>query len=367
MMISSAEDSDSADELNICGSQSETRSRRANSRIQPVTNSPEQKQPTSRKERNIPQSPARGARGGARAIGKQGESRVAKAVPSPSKEKERRPSRNLPSNALVPGRTVSSSRMSLHRSRSPPPNQRANRAVASTSSSRAVLRQKPSLSDSRFPTTPGDHLSFTKLVQPKKLSMTRKEESSLILSDRTGPKREDDLSINRLSSEKPDKKPLSMSQNGKRNPVTFTNYPSSSGGSGPSNSNTRSRRKRFESDGESSSYQSGVPWADLVNIPSSPALGTPKSRSTRTSKSSQPSSTFPMHFTPPDLRMKKQATLDTLDKPLFSSPGSGSGRSPKRKRSSMKETSDFSDECGIVPESPFFSNPFTAVVLPIQQ
>lgn len=333
LILTSPEGSGSADELNMGGSRSETQSKRAGSLIhQPLPNSPERKQRTSRRERNILQSPARGARAGARAIGKRRENRAAKVVPLPSKERARRPSQDLPLNGQPPDRTISS-RISPHCSHSQRLNKRASRAVvASTSSSKVVLRQKPSSSDRRSPTTPGDGLSFTALVQPKTLS-----ESLLPSSDRMGPpKKEDDLIINRLIREKPDKKPLPTLQKGKGIPV-----PSTSTNDSPftwgSNSSTQSGRKRFESNGGSSSYQMGVPWADVVNIPS---LSTPMSRGTRSSKSSQDSSTFPMHLTPPDFRMKKQATLE-----------SGIRRSPKRKRPSIKEASDFSDECGIVPES----------------
>lgn len=328
-------DSDSADELNICASQSETQSRRAGSHIhQPLSYPPERKQPAERKERSILHSPARDARAGARAIGKRREYRAAKGVPSKERDSQL--------NALVPGRTVSSSKSSLHYPRSPLPTQRASRAVThlvALTSSNNVLRQKPLLSDPRSPSTAGDYLSFAELVQPKKLLMTHEDESSLPPGRTGSPKQEDDLTMNRSISEKSYKEPLPTSR--KRKGIissTSTTY-SSTGGT---NVSTRSGRKRFEGNGECSSYQMGVPWADVVNLPSSPALATPISQSTRTSKSSQDSSTFPMHFTP-DLRMKKRTTLE-----------SGSRRSPKRKRSSMKEVPDVIDEYNIVLESLFF-------------
>ena len=323
-------DSDSADELNICASQSETQSRRAGSRIhQPLSYSPERKQPTRQKERSILHSPSRGARMGTRAIGKRREYRAAKGVPSKERDSQL--------NALVPGRTLSSSKTSLHYPRSPLPAQRASRAVThliASTSSNVLLRQKPLLSDPRSPSTAGDYLSFAELVEPKKVLMTREDESSLPLPGRTGsPKQGDDLTMNRSISEKSYKEPLPTSRKGKGIGIpvssTSTTYSSSTGGT---NTSTRSGRKRFEGNVECSSYQMGVPWADVVNLPSSPALATPMSQSTRTSKSSQGSSTFPMHFTP-DLRMKKRTTLE-----------SGSRRSPKRKRSSMKEALDFIDE-----------------------
>jgi len=350
MIISSAEDNDSADEMNLCGSQSEyrSRSRRAGtSSHQPLSNSLEQRRPTSR-DPDVLQSPARGAR----ALGKQREIKVAKVVPSPLKE-------DPPLNTLVkrvPDRTVSSSRMSLRRSRSPLPDQRPSRAVvhpvAPTSPSKVPLRQKLSSSDLCPPATLGDHLSDTKSVRLKESSLTRKQKSLLLLPARTGPlKKEEDL---RSLSEKRNTKPLATSQKGRENTVSSisTNFSSTARGSGSSKASTRSGRKRFESDGESTSYQrEEVPWADTMNLPSSPASTTPKPRRIESSKSSQIPSIFPMQLTPPELRMKKQATLDKPDKLVSSPPGNGGGRSPKRKRSSMKEVSDFSDECVIASES----------------
>jgi hypothetical protein len=354
LIISGSEDCNSADELNLCGSRSETQSRgrRPGTRTyQPLTNSLEQRQSASQKGRNVVQSPAQGAR----AIGKQRENRVAKIVPSPPKVKEGSPL-NLDFNALVdrvPDLTVSSSGMSLRHSHSPSPDQRAvrvvTRPVASPLSTKVPIRQKPSLPNLRSPASPIDHLSFTELVRPKKLS-TRKEESSH--PHFTAPlKKDEDLTINRLHSEKRIKKPLPTSQKGKFITLSPSSTPfsSSTRDSGSSKASTRHTRKRFESDEESSSYQrEGVPWADIMNIPSSPALATPKSGS---SKGSQDSSRFLMQLTPPDVRMKKQATLDKLDRRMSSASGSGRGRSPKRKRSSTKEASDFSDECVIVSKS----------------
>ena len=355
LVLSSGEDNNSADELNLCGSQSGTQSRgrRPRSRTyQPLPNSLEQRQSASQKGRDVVQSSAQGAR----AIGKHRKNRVAKVVPSPSKEKEGS-SLDLHLNALVdgvPDRTVSLSRMSLRHSHSPSPDQRraVTRPVASTSSTKVPIRQKPPLPNLRSPASPIDHLSFTELVRPKKLSTTRKEEPSLPHLHLTAPlKKNEEFTITRLHSEKRIKKPLPTSQKGKFITLSpsSTHFSSSTRDSGSSKASTQNARKRFESDEESSAYQrDGVPWADIMNIPSCPALATPKSGS---SKSSQDSLRFLIHLTPPDSRMKKQATLDKLDKRMSSASGSGRGRSPKRKRSSTKAASDFSDECVIVPKS----------------
>jgi hypothetical protein len=337
LIISSAEDSDSADELNLCGSQLETQSRsqRTGSRTdRPLSSSLEQGS-TSRKAHNTLQLPARCLR----ATGKQREDRVAKGVLSPpKKEKEGRSSRsqgrplNSPVNRGL-GRTISSSRMTL---RSYPHTSRtATHPVASTSSSKVALCQESPLSDLHSPATPADRLSFTELVEPL---MTRKKAPLLPPRDRAGPLKErQDLVA------KQNKKPLPAPRKGKGIAISSASTNSSSiRGSGSSKASTRSGRTRFESDGESSSRQrKDVPWADIV--PSSSALATPKSRKIGTSKSSQSSAIFPMDFTPPDLRVQKQSTLDKIDK-LISS-GTGSARSSKRKRSSMKEALDFSDEC----------------------
>lgn len=315
LQISSAEDSDSADELNLCGSQPETRSR---TRSRALSKSLEQKQLTSREKHGTMRSPARGAR----AVGKQREIRVAKAVPSPSKkENEWRSSQALPLDAPVtraPGRA-----------RRPHSPQRASRvvahSVASTSPSKVQPHQKQSLSDLHSLAAPVGH-SFTESDPPKRSLRTRKNEYS----------------------EKRNKTPSLASQKGKGTTISSTNSSSHTRGSGSSRANTRSGRKPFGSGGESSSrLWKEVPWADLVNLPCSPAPATPKSSRTGTSESSQNSTLFPMYLTPPDLRMKKQAILDDLD---TSAPGSGSERSRKRKRSSVKEASSLSDECVIVPE-----------------
>jgi len=361
LIISGPEDSGSADELNLCGPQSETqsRSRRAGTRTyRPLSNTFKQNQSTARNERGMPQSLARGAWAGA--VEKETEYRVAKVVPLPS-QKEGRPFQELPLNApilKVTDRTVSSSRMSTRRSRSI---QRASRAathtVAPTSPSKVPLHHRPSLSDLHSLATSGDLFSSTELVQPDKSSKTRKEESELALPNRfESLNKEYDLGMNRLPSEKRNKKPLLASQKGKASSFSSTssNFSSSTRGSRSSKASTRSGRKRFESDGESSSYQrEEVPWADLMNFPSSLDRTTPKSRSTGTSKSSQSSSMFPMHLTPPNLRMKKQANLNKRDELIPSTSGNGSGRSPKRKRSSTTQISDFSDECVIVPWSEY--------------
>jgi hypothetical protein len=364
LIMSSADDSDSTDELNLCGPQSETqpRSRRAGCRtLRPLSSSLEWKQSTLRNECGLLQSPARGAR----AFGKQGKSRVANAVSSPSKKAD------LPLVTIIPDRIASSSSMSLRRS---PSSQRASRVVThpvmSTSSSEVPLHLRPSLCNLHSLATPGDCL--TKPVQPKNSSTRRRrEELSPPFPDRSElHNKQNHLVKNRLRSEKRNKKPLLRSQKGEGTTIssTSTDVSTSTLVSGSSKASTRSGRKRFESDGESSSRQRGeVPWADLVNFSSSPVLTTPKSRRTETSKSSQSSSVFPMDLTPPDLRMKKQATLDKLDRLLSSAPDGGSGRRPKRKRSSMREASGFSDKCAIDSEPRYVSNSFTAPVLLTQQ
>jgi len=344
--ISSSEDS--ADEMNLCPSQPEaqSRSRRAGSRPQQtLSNPPERKQSTPRSERGMMQPPAKSAR----PFGKQKGNRVVEAVPSPSKkEKERRSSRNVPSNALstgLSGRTVSSSRICLRPS-GPQRAPRGAHSVASTASSKVQLRQRPLLSGINSSATPGDHPSFTELIPPRRSPRTLEE--SLRPSDR--------LVVNRLRNEKRNNVLLPTSQKGNGATVSSTISSSCTRDSGSSTASTRRGWKQFETGGESSFHQlKDVPWADLVNFPSSPVPTTPKSSRTGTSKSSQSSSLFPVHLTPPDLQMKNQAILDELE------------RSRKRKRSSMKEVPDLSDECVIVSESHFFSNPFTAAVLLTQQ
>jgi hypothetical protein len=334
--VSSAEDSDSADELNLCSSQSETQSRRqrAGSRTQQaLSNSLEWKQSTPRNERGMMQSSARGAR----AFGKQKANRVAKVVPSTtSTEKEGRSSQDIPLDAPVTGvwgRTVSSSGMCLRGSRLQHANRAVAPSVASTSSSKDQLHQRPPLSNPHSLTTLGGHLSFTELVAPRRSPRTR-EESPLLLSDHSAMR---------------DKILLHTSQKGKGTTVSSTNSSSCTQGSGSSKASTRSGRKQLESGVESSSRQwKEVPWADLVDFPSSAAPATPR---TGTSKSSQNSSLFPMHLTPPDLRMKNQAILDELDN---SATWRGNERSRKRRRSSMKEAPNLSDECVIVSESQCF-------------
>lgn len=317
LQISSAEDSDSADELNLRGSQPETQSR---SRSRALSNSLEQKQLTSQEKRGTTRSPAWGAR----PVGKRREIRVAKAVPSLSKkENEWRSSQTLPLDDPVtraPGRA-----------RHPRSPQRASRvvahSVASTSPSKVQPHQKRSLSD-LYSLAAVDH-SFTERDPPGRSLRTRKKEYN----------------------EKRNKIPSFTSQKGKGTTISSTNSSSHTRDSGSSKVSTRSGRKLFESGREGSSHQwKEVPWADLVNLPCSPAPATPKSSRTGTSKSSQNSSLFPTYLTPPDLRMKKQATSDDLD---TSAPGSGSEQSRKRKRSSVKEASNHSDECVIVPESQY--------------
>ena len=336
LIISSAEESDSSDPLNLCSSQksrTQSRSRRAASRSHRAnSNTLERKHSTSRNERGMMHSPVRSAL----AFGKQRGNRVANSVPK--KEQERRASQDLPLNAQVtgvPNRTVSSSRMQ-------PASRAVTRPVASTSSSR-VRRPQNSLSDLYSLATPVDNFSFPEFVQPRRSSRTQ-EESSVPLPDRLG--------MNQLRNEKRNKNLLPASLKGKGTTVSSTNFSSSTQASGSSRVSTRSERKRFESDGESSSQQlEEVPWADLVHFPSPLAPVTPKSSRTGTSKSSQ--SSFPMHLTPPDSRMKKQAILDELGKVKSYVPGSGSDRSRKRKLSSMNEAPDLSDECVIVFESQY--------------
>src|SRR5258706_13320652 len=323
LIMSSAEDSDSADEMNLCSSQSGTqsKSRRAVSRTHVL----ERTHSSSQNEHGTLQSPVQSAR----AFGKQRESRVAKAAPSPSKKgKEGGPSR-------VPNRTVSSSRMPPHRSRSP---LRASRevidAIASTSSSKVPRHQKSSLLDLHSLATPVDN--STEPTQPRKSSRTQKKQSS------------PPLVMNRLRNEKRNKNSLLTSQERKGTTVSSTDFSSSTRGSGSSRASTRSGRKQFERGRESSLYQlEEVPWADLVHFPSLLAPARPKSSRTGTPNSSQSSSLFPMHLTPPNLRMKKQATPDELDNSISSAPGSGSGQSRKRKLSCMNEAPDLSEECVI--------------------
>ena len=335
LIISSPEDSDSADEMNLCGPQSRTqsRNRRAVSRThRPISNTLERKHSTSRNERGMLQSPVRGAQD----FGKQRESKVAKAGPSSKKEKKGRASQDLPLNAQVtgvPNRTVASSKTQR-------PSRIVTRPVALTSSSKVPPPQNSSLSDLCSLATRVDNFSFPEFVQPRRSSRTQ-EESSLPLPD--------PLVMNRVRNEKRNKNLLLASQKEKGTTVASTKFSSSAGSSRAS---TRSGRKRFESGGESSSQQrEEVPWADLVHFPSPLAPATPKSSRTGTSKSSQRSSLFPMHLTPPDSQMKKQGILDDLGKVI--SPGSGSDRSRKRKRSSMNEAPDLSEECVIFFESQY--------------
>ena len=327
LITSSSEDSDSADELNLCGSQSGTQSknRRAVSRPHFL----ERKHSTSQNEHDMLHSPIRSAR----ASGKQRESRVAKAVPSPSKK------RKAGGSSGVPSRIVSSSRMSPHRPRSLlHARGTAIDPVASTSSSKVPLHQISSLSDLYSLATPMDNL--TELAQPRKSSRTQKKESSL------------PPVTSRLRNERRNKNSLPTSQEGKGSTTSSTTVLSSIRGSGSSRASTRSGRKRVESGRESSLHQlEEVPWADLVHFPSPLAPAPPKSSRTGTSKSSQSPSLFPMHLTPPDLRMKKQATPNELDNSISSGPGSGSGQSRKRKLLCKNEESDLSDECVIGFES----------------
>ena len=330
LITSSSEDSGSADELNLCGSQSGTQSKSRGAVSRP--HCLERKHSTSQNEHGMLHSPVRSARD----FGKQRERRVAKAVPSPSRKGK------AGGSSGVPNRIVSSPRMSPHRSRSLLRTRRAViDPVASTSSSKVPLPQNSSLSDLHSLTTPMDNL--TEVAQPRKSSRSQKKESSL-----------PPPVTSRLCNEKRNKNSLPTSQEGKASAVSSTTFSSSTRGSGSSRASTRSGRKRVESGREGSLHQlEEVPWADLVHVPSPLAPAAPRSSGIGTSKSSQSPSLFPMHLTLPDLRMKNQATPDELDNLIFSAPGIASGQSRKRKVSCMNEAPDLSDECVIGFESQY--------------